>query len=437
MKIEERISERLGISTLLPMQRQMMDIKLPARILLCAPTGSGKTLAFAIAVLRTLRKGEGVKALIVAPTRELVLQIFDTVRTLAAPEFKTAAVYGGHSFAAEAASLEGMPDIVVGTPGRILDHLHRRRLFLESTRTLVIDEYDKALELGFAEEMRNIVGRMKSASTVMLTSATNGDIPAFVGAMEQVLDYSTEGTAAEASVAVYRVESPVPDKLATLAELLRSLADRRTIVFVNHRDAAERVATALRREGFEVALYHGGMEQDMRERALILFRNGTCPVMVATDLAARGLDIEGVDAVVHYHMPTSDEAWTHRNGRTARMGRSGSVYAIVSESDTVPACVGTAELFEPSASQAPNKAPAMATLFFNAGRRDKISRGDIVGFLIQKGGLTAQDIGRIDVGDRCAYAAVTADKARAAAIAVAPYKIKNTRVRVTQLKNLF
>lgn len=433
--IIERARRTLGIATLLPMQDEMAKIGLPARVLLQAPTGSGKTLAFTIALLRSLNTGrEGVKALVIAPTRELVLQIYDTIRPLAAPEYKTTAVYGGHSFETEAKSLAGKPDIVVGTPGRLLDHINRRRLDLSQTATLVIDEYDKALELGFAADMRRVVASMRHVTGLVLTSATSGDIPDFVGTVEHTLDYRGDESDEDKHITAYRIESPAADKLDTLIELIKGLQGRKTIVFVNHRDAAERVYNHLQREGVASCLYHGGLDQDIRERALILFENGTCPVMVATDLAARGLDMESVEAVVHYHLPSSPEAWTHRNGRTGRLGGiNGSVYVIISTKESSPSYIDL-EAFDP-ASLSPMQSPRMATLYFNAGKKEKISRGDIAGFLISKGGLAPGEVGRIDVKDHSAYVAVPAEKARTTVENVAPHKIKNTRVRVTQLKN--
>ena len=436
--IRNRISSRLNISSLLPMQEEMLALPLPCKTLLCAPTGSGKTLAFTATLLRTLpaKGGAGVKALVIAPTRELVLQIFETIRVLAAPELKTTAVYGGHSYTAEAASLEARPDIVVGTPGRILDHIHRQRLDLSVADTFVIDEYDKALELGFADDMRDICRQLKKARNMILTSATKGDIPEFIGAVAKELDYSgADAEAVKPKIDVYRVDSANPDKLETLDELLRAIGNKKTMVFLNHRDAAERVYNYLAKRGFPVVLYHGGLDQDMRERALILFDNGSLPIMVSTDLAARGLDIDNVGAVVHYHLPSTPEAWTHRNGRSARMGKEGSAYAIISEHDKVPD-FATDLAPMPTLSTVPSDIPtsSLATLYFNAGKKEKISRGDIAGFLIQKGHLEPSEVGRIDVKDHCAYAAVPADKARATAVAVAAEKIKNKRVRVTQLK---
>lgn len=433
--IKERARKSLGIDTLLPMQQQMAELSLPARVLLQAPTGSGKTLAFTIAMLRALPKGfVGIKAVVIAPTRELVLQIYDTVRPLAAPDFKTAVAYGGHSYESEAKSLDGNPDILIGTPGRLLDHINRGRLSLKETRTLVIDEYDKSLELGFAPDMKRIVDTMRHIRTLILTSATAGEVPAFVGAVEHIFDYREARAEEAATIESYRIDSPSPDKLDTLVELLEALGGRKTIVFVNHRDAAERVFNAVQSQGIDACLYHGGLEQQLRERALILFDNGTCPVMIATDLAARGLDIADVDAVVHYHLPSSEQAWTHRNGRTGRLGgTTGQAYVIVSAKETMPEYV----MAKPFEAPAPIGAATerKATLYFNAGKKDKISRGDIAGFLIAKGGLTAAEVGRIDVRDHSAYVAVPADKAAKTVSILAPHKIKNTRVKVTQVKN--
>lgn len=432
--VKARLSTSLDISQLLPMQQDMARLKLPAKVLLCAPTGSGKTVAFAIALLRSLKQaGQGVQALVLAPTRELALQIFDVLRPLAAPDYKTAALYGGHSFEAESRSLDGNPDIVIGTPGRILDHIRRGRLSLFGVACLVIDEYDKALELGFQQEMSAIVGRLKNAETMVLTSATKGEIPSFVSTVDHTLDYSGSPSATIPDIELFEVLSPAADKLDTLVDLLRTFDNRRCIVFVNHRDAAERVYNHLKRMGFPAGLYHGGLEQQLRQRALILFDNGTTPILVSTDLASRGLDIEQVDAVVHYHMPASAEAWTHRNGRTARMGASGNAYVIISDHDKVPDFLPALQDYIPGEQHAISPS-AVATLYINAGRKEKISKGDVVGFIINKGGLTAAEVGRIDVLDHCVYVAVPADKARATVLALAPHRIKNVRVRVSQLK---
>ncbi len=418
------------------MQRAMAEHALPVRTALIAPTGTGKTLAFTIPMLRALRAGnDRVKAVVLTPTRELALQVWEVVRRLATPEFKTVAFYGGHSMETEKKSLDGNPDIIIATPGRLLDHLQRGNLSVYDATVLVLDEYDKSLELGFLADMRAIVGRMKSVSDLILTSATRLDsLPDFIdkGGVE-VLDYSGSDVTSKPDIEFLRVDSASADKLKTLDALLRDLGGQRVIIFVNHREAAERVYDYLRKQSFPCGLYHGGLDQDLRERALVLFANGTTPILVSTDLAARGLDIDGVDAVVHYHLPLTAETLTHRNGRTGRMGASGKAYAIMSDVDKVPDFFPALNNYWPEG----NEKPALsgwATLYLNVGKKDKISRGDVAGFVMQKGALSRDEVGRIDVKDHCAYVAVPATKARATAVALAPHKIKNKQVRVTQLK---
>lgn len=432
--MKKRISDRLGIENLNEMQEATLNLKVPARILLLAPTGSGKTLAFALPFLRSLpRPGHGLRGLVIAPTRELVLQTAEVLRVLAAPERKTVALYGGHRVNEETASLAGNPDIAVATPGRLLDHIRRNHINVHDVCSLVLDEYDKSLELGFHEEMRAIVGRLKHLDTTILTSATSGaELPDFISPEGfDVLDFTSVG---QPKVEILKVKSEATDKIDTLDALMRSLQPHKTIVFVNHRDAAERVFGHLSKAGFPVALYHGGMEQPMREQSLALFENGSATILVSTDLAARGLDIESVDAVVHYHLPPTPENWTHRNGRTARMGAEGRVFVIVSDADKIPEYITFEGEFDPKSGVGlPVIRAAMRTLYFNAGKKDKISKGDIAGFLIAKASLEPSEIGRIVLKDHGAYVAVPSAKVRDIIKALQPHKIKNKRVRVTQV----
>lgn len=434
-QLAEKACTKLGIKALTPMQKAMSKISFPTRTVLLAPTGSGKTLAFAIPFIASLPKdAEGVKGVVMVPTRELALQVGEVLRSIAAPEFKTAVFYGGHSMETEKNALSGQPDIIVATPGRLLDHLQRGNLSLFGVQSLVLDEYDKSLELGFLQEIGSIVGRMRNVRNIILTSATKlTEIPDFLGAGPfKILDYTAQDEA-KPEILFRKVESPSADKLDTLVALLRDYAGKKVIVFVNHRDAADRVYKHLKALRFPVGLYHGGLEQDDREKALLLFANGSTPVLVSTDLAARGLDITGVDAVVHYHLPLSPEAMTHRNGRTARMGAQGEAFAIVSDSDKLPDFFPALDNYWPEGKNEP-QAAEWATLFINAGKRDKISRGDIAGFLIHKGGLKPDEVGKIDVKDKYSFVAVPASKARVTATNLAPHKLKNTKVRVTQLK---
>lgn len=434
-------AKALGIDTPNAMQQSMASVALPARILLLAPTGSGKTFAFAVALLRTLdaaRAGSGVQAVVLAPSRELAIQSGEVLRRLAAPEFKTSVFYGGHSVATERQSLEGaVPDIIVATPGRLLDHLQRGHLSLHDVRTLVLDEYDKSLELGFQAQMRSLTGRMCKVSILILTSATGAtELPDFIDGLGMTtLDFGSDSAPAAApDLTVHHLHSPSADKLDSLEALLRSLGSGRAIVFVNHRDAAERVYNALRKAGIAAGLYHGGMEQDDRDRAVVLFDNGTTPVLVSTDLGSRGLDIADVGSVVHYHLPVSAEAWTHRNGRSGRQGAAGDIYVITSDADKIPPFVSWDSEYELPELPPPPQKSRFITLYFNAGRKEKLSKGDIAGFLMQKGGLAPGELGKITLRDHCSYAAVAADRARAAIEACAPFKIKNQRVRITQIK---
>lgn len=431
--ILERFRERHNIETLNPMQ-QLMATTDATRLILLSPTGSGKTAAFAIRLLRTLGPSKGVlQAVVIAPSRELVIQIADVIRPVAAG-LKTVAFYGGHNMADEVNSLKSMPDIIVTTPGRLLDHITRGNLDVAGVHALVLDEYDKSLELGFHDEMRRIARRMKSLKLIILTSATRlAELPDFLPMQgAETVDFTP--SAQRSRLQTVSVESPERDKLQTLLDLLRSLPNGRAIVFVNHRESAERVYNFLKKERFPVGLYHGGLEQRDRQLALDLFNNGTNPVLVSTDLGSRGLDIDDVNYVIHYHMPLSAESWTHRNGRTARMGADGTAYVITAEGENIPDYVVCDRPYSPRGEASEGIRSDVATLYFNAGKKEKISKGDIAGFLIQKGGLTKDEVGKIMVWDHSAIAAVPRAKIGKVVEAVAPYRLKNTKVRITPLK---
>ena len=435
-EITDNIRERLGIERLNSMQRAMQK-QSSKHIVLLAPTGSGKTVGFALQLLRSVGKPCGkVQGVVIAPSRELVIQTSEVLRRIAVG-LKGSALYGGHAVVEEKATLSVVPDIVVATPGRLLDHMQRGRIDVSTARALVLDEYDKSLELGFRDEMSSIVRRMRSLSLVVLTSATEPDeLPDFVdlgGAA--TVDFRGDAAPAEArgDVRMLRVISGSPDKLDALASLLSALEGERVIVFVNYRDAAERVFNAMKKAGYPVGLYHGGLDQIDRDKAIVRFNNGTTPMLIATDLGSRGLDIDDVNAVVHYHMPPTAEAWTHRNGRTGRMGASGSVYVIESEKETVPEYVVTdADFALPASASAAPARSTTATLFVDAGKKDKISRGDIVGYLCQQGNLPAALIGKIDLRDRFAYVAVPRDCMKGLLKELDGKKLKGKKVRVSE-----
>ena len=434
-ELKEKICRYPGVAALNAMQTSMSEdaARTEGTTILLAPTGSGKTLAFSFPLLAGIKPQGRVQAMVLAPSRELVLQIGEVVRTLVAGDgLKVTVLYGGHSFKDEQQSLAVVPDVIVTTPGRMCDHIKRQSVDVSTARVLVIDEYDKMLELGFEDEMRRIVRRLTSLKRLVLTSATElAEMPKWLPQLGSLERIAAEGKPAENKIEIVEVESPVRDKIDTLVDLLRGMDNCKLIIFANHRDSAERICQRLKKEKFPVGIYHGGLDQPQREDAVELLANGTTPVLVATDLASRGLDIEAVDAIVHYHLPPSPEAWTHRNGRTARQDAKGVVYVIVSEADDVADYIRPDRKLLPSGKMSVNPLRAeKATLLLNLGRKEKISRGDILGYLIAKGGLEASEIGKISVRDHCALAAVPRQKAAGLAALLAPEKIKGKRVKI-------
>ncbi len=432
------VSERLGIDKINAMQAKMLEQATGQRdIILLSPTGSGKTLAFTLPVMRMLRPSTGrVQSVVIAPSRELVIQIASVVREIARG-FKVTALYGGHNVEDEVNTLSVTPDIIVATPGRLLDHLRRRNVDAMPTRMLVLDEFDKSLELGFEEEMRKITGRLKNVSRVILTSATDLPVlPEFLKLDNPVkLDYLEANADLRSRLRVHRVDSDGRDKLASLLALLHTLASRegmqRTIIFVNHRESAERVADFLMRNEVDCALYHGALEQRDREKALSMFNNGSRPVLVATDLAARGLDIERVGRIIHYHLPLTPETYTHRNGRSARVEEEGDVYLLVGPDEQLKPFMEADDTVETDSSAEANLRSNLSTLWISAGKKEKLSRGDIVGFLVKEGGLEASAIGKINVFDHYSLVAVPCKGVKRLVELLSTKKIKGEKRKIT------
>lgn len=437
--ITSLIAEKLGITTLTDMQQSVVRSTAHS-LILTAPTGSGKTLAFAVRTLRALKSPSGhVQAIIIAPSRELATQIHSVVRPIA-QGYKSVAFYGGHSMETEIRALTPMPDIIIATPGRLLDHLQRATFTL--TRPLeafVVDEYDKLLELGFEREMRRLMRHIPAYRTATLTSATALDpLPDYIPLPRPLELIENDSDASVPKPETIEVESFTPDKLDTLMALLRSLpASSRTIVFVNHREAAERVFQRLKSEKLPAILYHGGLEQQQRDTAIDLFTNGTATILVATDLAARGLDIAGVDNIIHYHLPVDSAAWIHRNGRTARMHAEGSVWVITSERDTLPGYIRfdrKAQPPSPTDALAADRSTGIASIFIGAGKKDKISKGDIAGFIAASGAVMLNEIGKIALHDHYAVAAVPASAASRCLQLLNAMKLKGKKVRCSLMR---
>ncbi len=430
--------DKLKIKQLNDMQLAAIDgIETNNDIVLLSATGSGKTLAFLLPVLNSLdADNKNVQALIMVPSRELALQIESVLKQMHTG-FKITACYGGHKREIEENNLIQPPAIIIGTAGRMADHIRRNNFSTKDVQFLVLDEFDKSLELGFIEEMQFILQSLPAVKKRMLTSATNAvDIPAFVQMKEPVtLNFLPESNEENKSLRIHTLLSDDRDKLQTLLQLICYCNNTSTIVFCNHRDAVERTSAFLNDQGIVNVFYHGGMEQLDREVALTKFRNTTSNILVTTDLASRGLDIDDIRNIIHYHLPHSEAEFTHRNGRTARMDATGNVYVIWSDEEQLPAYITKdATVFElPEKLSIPDK-PKWSTLFFSAGKKDKINKIDIVGFLSKVCHLKKDEIGLIDVKDFTAFAAVRKSKIGEVIELAKEEKIKGKKVKVFMAK---
>lgn len=404
--------------------------------ILLSATGSGKTLAFLLPILENLEENiMETQALIVVPSRELAIQIEQVFKRMGTGK-KITATYGGHKREIEENNLMQSPVVIVGTPGRLRDHIRRGNITVDSIKTLVLDEFDKSLELGFLEEMKFIIESLKNVKQKILTSATEtSPIPDFI-VLKNVhrIDYLSSAKKKE-SLAVKAVYSEDKDKAETLFKLMCFLGNRSTIVFCNHREAVERTSKLLSEKGIYNEFYHGGMEQQQRDSALSKFRNGTTNVLVTTDLASRGLDIANIRYIIHYHLPHTEDAFIHRNGRTARMEASGTAILILSKDEKMPLFIKdeVETIVLPINVVLPEK-PKWATLFIAAGKKDKVNKVDIVGFLTNKGQLKKEDIGLIDVKDFFSFVAIRKIKMNHLLHLVKNEKIKNKKVKMEVAK---
>ncbi|MCC7029354.1 MAG: DEAD/DEAH box helicase, partial [Chitinophagaceae bacterium] len=315
--------EKLNIKALNEMQEAALEASYTHdELMILSNTGSGKTLAFLLTMLAQIdQDSPHTQALIMVPSRELVLQIDEVFRKLAT-QLKVTLCYGGHKREIEEQNLIQAPTIIIGTAGRLADHIRRKNIETESIHTLILDEFDKSMELGFQDEMAFIISSLPSITKKILTSATASQtVPDFFAISDpHVLNYIVAGDeASNAALEMFTLFSPEKDKINTLFNFLCYANNRPCIVFCNHRDAVERVAQMIADKGIRTTFYHGGMEQRERESELCMFKNGTSNVLVTTDLASRGLDIAGIRYIIHYHPPATEEVFTHRNGRTARM----------------------------------------------------------------------------------------------------------------------
>ena len=431
-KDQQEILSKLGITELNQMQVQAQTaIETNDEVVLLSPTGTGKTLAFLLPIIARLDNTiDQVQVLILVPTRELAIQIEQVIREMGSG-FKATAVYGGKSGNKDKIQFKNPPAILIGTPGRIADHMRRQNIITDSIKTLVLDEFDKSLEIGFEVEMKEIIYTLRSVEKKILTSATQRiEIPEFVGLKNP--EYIKYEGSENAQLTLRTIASPTKDKLATLVNLIGHIEKGNGIIFCNFKDTIQIVSDYLSEKKISHGCFFGGLEQIDRERALIKFRNGTNRFLVATDLAARGLDVPEMDFIIHFELPSKKVEFIHRNGRTARMNSNGVAYILKWEGESLPGFIEGSEVERIQLNQSPVQSE-WETLFISGGRKDKISKGDIAGLFLKQGNLKKDELGSIELKQDCAFVAVPIGKTQTLIAQLNNSQLKNKKVRITLL----
>ncbi len=433
IKNQQDILTKLNIHALNPMQEEAVSvIETTTNTILLSPTGTGKTLAFSLPLLKVLNpESKEIQALILVPSRELSIQIEQVIRSMGSG-YKVNAVYGGRPMSKDKIEIKHIPAILIGTPGRILDHFNKDRFSKASIKTLILDEFDKSLEDGFEEEMKGIINLLSGINKRILTSATQAvAIPDFVRLDKPtIINYLKEKTGSKLTIKI--VVSPIKNKLKTLLDLVQHIGNEPGIIFCNLRDSIDQVSTFLEHNKISHACFSGGMEQKDRERALIKFRNGTCQLLIATDLAARGIDIPEMKFIIHYELPRHKEEFIHRNGRTARVNAEGTSYILKWKSELLPEFIKDVKgvnIFK----KAPHKPQFWETLFISGGRKNKISKGDIAGLFFKQGGINKDQLGTIELKPDCAFVAIPLSIADELVRKLNNTRLKKKKVRVTIL----
>lgn len=433
IKSQQDILEKLNIQALNAMQEEAVPvIEEITNTILLSPTGTGKTLAFSLPLLKVLKpESTEVQALILVPSRELAIQIEQVIRSMGSG-FKVNAVYGGRPMSKDKIEIKHNPAILIGTPGRILDHFTANRFSKAHIKTLILDEFDKSLEDGFEEEMKAIIGQLPAINKRILTSATQGvKVPGFVRLDKPTtINYLKQQVASK--LAIKTVVSPEQNKLKTLLKLIQHIGNEQGIIFCNLRDSIDVVSNFLKRNKISHGCFSGGIEQKDRERALITFRNGTSQILLATDLAARGIDIPELNYIIHYELPRHEEEFIHRNGRTARMHAKGTAYILKWKDQALPEFIKNVKGINID-KKAPHKPQYWETLFISGGRKDKISKGDIAGLFFKQGGINKDELGTIELKQDCAFVAIPLDKAENLVSTLNNSRLKKKKVRVTIL----
>ena len=425
--------KNLNIQELNPMQEEVLKLFSHERdFVLLSPTGSGKTLAFSLLLFKLLgdNLAKGANAMIVVPTRELALQIESVIKQMNS-SLNVALLYGGNNNQIEKDKLKQHPALIIGTPGRIIYHIDRVPTLLENCHTLVLDEFDKSLELGFQDQLSYIVNACRDVKHKILTSATDmEEIPAFLRLNDPIkLDYF-DSNALRPDLTYYKVKSSSKLKLESLFKLLCKIGNERVLVFCNHREAVDNISEILEGKGISSIPYHGGLEQFMRELTIIKIKNGSQNILITTDLAARGLDIPEMNHVVHYQFPYKEEDFIHRNGRAGRNGQKGFVYGILTDEDRGATFLEDAELIDLDGYYPIPEEPMYKTLRINAGKKQKVNKVDIVGYILNLPGVSKEDLGLIVVKPHDSYIAIKSEVANSVVKNGSNGKIKGQKVRI-------
>ncbi len=438
----------LGYNAMTPIQQQSLPVILQGRdILAQAKTGSGKTAAFAIGLLHTLQSQlYQVQALILCPTRELADQVSKEIRRLARPvaNTKILTLCGGTPIGPQFASLEHQPHIVVGTPGRILKHLLKDTLKLQHLKTLVLDEADRMLDMGFYDDIMQIINKTPPQRQSLLFSATWPDQIKKISRSIQKdpLNIEVESLHSNSQIKQVFYEIQGNERTRTLIALLQHYRPQSCVVFCNRKQQCKDLARALAKEGVHAIALHGDLDQKERDQMLVLFSNRSRSILIATDVAARGLDIKNIQAVINYELSPDPENHIHRIGRTGRADNEGLALSLFMASEVYK--VNAIEDYQKQ-SVCIEKAsslntgndfilkPEMITLYINGGRKNKIRPGDILGALTSTGKLNGKQIGKIDIFDRLSYVAIENASARQALKILSDGKIKGRQYKVRSL----
>lgn len=439
----------LGYEKMMPIQAKSLPIMLNGHdIIAQAKTGSGKTAAFGLALLNRLNiENYTVQALVLCPTRELAEQVSQALRQLARlmPNVKILNLSGGIPIKLQLDSLKHTPQIIVGTPGRVKKHLDKETISLAKIQTLVLDEADRMLDMGFYDDISDIIKRCTKKRQTFLFSATYPpEIKKLANEfMQNPKMVVVEEAHAELDIEqiFYEVKSRA-NKFPLLKELLLDLKPTSTLIFCNTKDQTSNLASMLTNEGFSAIALNGDMEQVDRDAAIIRFKNQSCSILVATDVAARGIDIKDLPAVINFDLAFDHEVHIHRVGRTGRAGSKGLAISLATPADAQRLCaiedgfgyiISFANANELNVENDSIIAPEMVTLKLNIGRKNKIRPGDILGALSKDAGLEGKFIGKIDITALYSYVAVHYSKAPMAINYFKNGKVKGCKVNVKRL----